>query len=193
MTVLCLLAGPSTWCQTSATLLPKAVGAASLAKYRPVASLPAIRKLLGYIWLMWLPPLTFFSLQTGFVPKSHPATGVFLLKRAAELSREWGQEIFVAQLDLRKAFDRVKHTAAIRALKLRSASIQCIAPRMLMNLSAMPFVLGGVCSPEVGLERGLPQGAPESPLVFVLITELVLRPLLLNWRQRGSVWRLDGF
>ena len=38
-----------------------------------------------------------------------------------------------------------------------------------------------------------PQGAPESPLVFVLITELVLRPLISRWKARGSGWRLDDF
>ena len=36
------------WFNTFATLLPKIVGAADLSNYRPVASLPTIRKLLGY-------------------------------------------------------------------------------------------------------------------------------------------------
>ena len=44
----------------------------------------------------------------------------------------------------------------------------------------------------VVLERGLPQGAPESPLIFVLVSELVLRPLLARWRARGSGWQVDG-
>ena len=42
---------------------------------------------------------------------------------AAEMSKEWGGEIYIAQVDLCKAFDRVKHSAAIDALKLQSASL----------------------------------------------------------------------
>ena len=56
-----------------------------------------------------LPALRFESFQTGFVPGSHAAAGVFALTRAAEISKEWGQTIYVAQIDLCKAFDRVTH------------------------------------------------------------------------------------
>ena len=67
------------------------------------------------------------SLQTAFVPDSHPTAGVFVVKRAAELSREWGRSFYVAQIDLSKAFDQVLHSAALKALKLQSASLQCVA------------------------------------------------------------------
>ena len=74
---------PLEWCQTFAVLLQKTVGACSLAKYRPIASLPAIRKLFGYVFLRMLPPLKFVSLQTGFAPGSQAASGLFCIKRAA--------------------------------------------------------------------------------------------------------------
>ena len=54
-------------------------------------------------------------------------------------------------------------------------------------------VLGHVEAGAVTMHRGLPQGAPESPLIFVLVIELVLRPLLTRWRDNGSGWRLDDF
>ena len=76
------------------TLAPKVFGATALAKFRPIAGLCAMRKLLGYIWLGSLPKLTFLSVQTAFVPGSHADTGVFMINRAAELSREF--EGFIA-------------------------------------------------------------------------------------------------
>jgi len=41
--------------------------------------------------------------------------------------------------------------------------------------------------------RGLPQGAPESPLIFTLVTEIVLRQLSPSWSERSLGWSLDGF
>jgi hypothetical protein len=182
------------WCRVFATLLPKSIGACDLSKFRPVACLSTFRKIIGYTWMRMLPPLRFDSFPTAFVPGSHPAAGVFLIKRAAELSKEWSSELYVAQVDLRKAFDRVLHSSAIKALKLQGVSLQCMAFFCaMMSCSAMSFGLGGIMSGTVNMERGLPQGAPESPLVFVMITEMVLRPLLHRWRQRDSGWILDSF
>ena len=47
--------------------------------------------------------------------------------------------------------------------------------------------LGHVITDPIKLHRGLPQGAPESPLLFILVCELVLRPLLLRWLTEGKV------
>ena len=38
--------------------------------------------------------------------------------------------------------------------------------------------LGHISAKAVNMLRGLPQGAPESPIIFTLVTELVLRPLM---------------
>ena len=53
-------------------------------------------------------------MQTAFVPKTHVDAGLFLLLKAAELSREWQREIVVVQLDVKKAFDHVDHRAALQ-------------------------------------------------------------------------------
>ena len=43
------------------------------------------------------------------------------------------------------------------------------------------------------MSRGLPQGAPESPVFFTMIMELVLRDLIKSWITRKLAWRLDDF
>ena len=53
--------------------------------------------------------------------------------------------------------------------------------------------LGTVSSNKVRMSRGLPQGAPESPVIFTMIMELVLRDLTKSWRTRKLAWRLDDF
>eukprot|EP00969_Alexandrium_andersonii_P159160 7031376-Alexandrium_andersonii.AAC.1 len=53
--------------------------------------------------------------------------------------------------------------------------------------------LGHVSAPDVPLHRGVMQGAPESPLLFILVTEMVFRGLRAKWEARGSGWTMDGF
>ena len=65
--------------------------------------------------------------STAFVPKTHAETGLFLLLKAAELSREWQREIVVVQLDVKKAFDHVDHRAAFKAMKLQGVSFFSMA------------------------------------------------------------------
>ena len=71
-------------------------------------------------WLESLPPLRHESVQTAFVPKTHADAGLFLLLKAAELSREWQKEIVMVQLDVKKAFDHVDHRAAFKAMRVQT-------------------------------------------------------------------------
>ena len=52
---------------------------------------------------------------------------------------------------------------------------------------------GTVSSNNVRLSRGLPQGAPESPVIFTMIMQLVLRDLIKSWITRKLAWRPDDF
>ena len=93
----------------------------------PIPGLCLMRKVLGYVWLKSLLPLRYESVQTAFVPKTHADAGLFLLLKAAELSREWQREIVVVQLDVKKAFDHVDHRVAFRAMKLQGVSLFSMA------------------------------------------------------------------
>ena len=146
------------------------------------------------LWLKSLPPLRFESVQTAFVPKTHSDTGLFLLLKAAELSREWQREIVVVQLDVKKAFDHVDHRAAFKAMKLQGVSLFSMALiAAIWNGSCMKACLGTVTSNKVQMSRGLPQGAPESPVIFTMIMELVLRDLIKSWITLKLAWRLYDF
>ena len=191
--ILSELSFPDSWTLVLAILIPKTVGAASLSKFRAIACLPAARKLLGYLWMQFLPELRFESFQCGFIPGAHASNGVYTVNRICELSREWGKPVFLAQLDLRKAFDRVRHSAVIDALKLQGVSLQCLAVICaLLGQSQAMMSLGHLHAQPLQLHRGLPQGAPESPILFTLVIEMVLRSLLRKWKSEDLGWLCDA-
>ena len=141
-----------------------------------------------------LPDLVFFSIQCGFVPRRQAAEGVYRIKRILELCKEWNRSVHVVQIDLSKAFDRVLHSSVFQALRLQSASLQCIAVvAAMLNQCELAVRLEHVITEPIKLHRGLPQGAPESPLLFILVCELVLRPLLLKWQVEGMGWLFCDF
>ena len=157
-------------------------GSNVLDQVQPIAGLYAMRKVLGYVWLKSLLPLRYKSVQTAFVPKTHADAGLFLLLQAAELSREWQKEIVVVHLDVKKTFDLVDHRAAFKAMKLQSVSLLSMAwTAAIWNGSCMKACLGTVTTNKVQMSRGLPLGARESPVIFTMIMELVLRDLIKSW------------
>ena len=122
------LSFPKEWTEISAVLIPKCVGPQGLKDYRTLASLCAIRKLLGYVWMLGLPrELPWRSFQAAFLPGRDAAQAVFLVQRCCELSKKWGRPLFVAQLDLKKAFDKAKHSAISDALLSKGVSPHHVA------------------------------------------------------------------
>ena len=52
--------------------------------------------------------------------------------------------------------------------------------------------MGAEVSEAVPLQRGLPQGGPESPLICTLIVDMLMRRLEDRWRGLGWGFRVDG-
>ena len=187
----CDMSFPEEWMCSLTVMAPKVVGATWLTKFRPIAGLCAMRKVLGYVWLMSLPPLRYESVQTAFVPGAHADAGLFLLLQAAELSREWQREMVVVQLDVREAFDHVEHRAAFKAMKLQGLSL--FSKALIAAIWRGSCMRETVMSSKIQMSRGLPQGAPESPVIFTMIMELMLRDLTRSWVSRKLVWSLYEF
>ena len=168
-----------------------------LTKFHPLAVLVAMRKLIGYLWLALLPKLEFRSLQCAFMKESHAMHAIFVLGQAAEKSQEWQLPLYVAQLDLKSAFDHLHREAAIRALKLQGCSLHTVAwISQMWKDHSIVMRMGCVKTPRFRTTRGLPQGAPESPIIFTLIVEMVMRGLIMEWdnqRDTGIGFGTDGW
>ena len=100
----------------------------------------------------------------------------------------------VVQLDVRKAFDHVEHRKSFKAMKLQGVSLFSMALiTTIWRGSCMRARLGTVMSCKIRMSRRLPQEAPESPVIFTMIMELVLRDLIKSWVSWKLVRSLDDF
>ena len=122
------------------------------------------------------------------------AQGVYSLKRAAELSRERGIPLFAIQIDLKKAFDKISHAAVASALKREGVPTHMIAVLCKMWLqSSVTAKLGHATSKKIAMHRGVPQGAPDSPLIFTCVMDEILSELQASWAARDLGWSMDTF
>ena len=112
-----------------------------------------------------------------------------MLTIVAELAREWDSPVCVGQLDLRQVFDKIKHSAVIEALFEKQIPfavdrrVGCVVSVRLQSVSSPR---------KIRVQRGVPQGAPESPSVFVMTTDCALGSLQSCWAQSDAGWSLDS-
>ena len=116
-----------TWLRVMASLIPKKPHPRGLNEFRPISCLTTFRKLLGYIWLLKLPPLSWKTLQTAFIPHRQGAEAVYMIERCTKLAREWNIPVLIAQLDLKKAFDRISHDSIAEMQSRKNLCPQLVA------------------------------------------------------------------
>ena len=140
------------------------------------------------------PRIGLFSVHCDLVPHRQAAAGFYRIKRILEVCREWDRSVHIVQIDLSKAFDRVLYRSVLQTLRLQFASLQCIAVgAAVLSQCELAVRLGHVITDQIKLHRGFPQGAPESPVFFILVCEVVLRPQMANRRKRLVLLRVLAY
>jgi hypothetical protein len=108
------------------------------------------------------------------------------------LSCIWGLKVDAVHIDLRKALDRGRPSAALRAVSLQGASIQCVAAlAALLHKGEAQLRVGFLVTEPIHMDRGGPQGAFGSPGLFIRVVVMVLMGFQLTWKARRSGWVCD--
>ena len=81
-------------------------------------------------------------------------------------------------------------SAVLRALSIQGASTHCVAVlAILLQKGEAHLKLGPLVTDPIHMDRGVPQGAPESPMIFIQVVEMVLMGAPSNvertWKRLG--------
>jgi hypothetical protein len=167
---------------TLVTLIPKHSAAKTIKEYRPISCCTTIFKVISKILTMRLSKVLgsiISTSQAAFVPGQHIHDHILL---AYELirgySRKGGTPKCMMQLDLQKAYDTVDWHALQHILREVGLPNQFIQWIMLGVTSvSYKFNIHGRHTGFMKARRGLRQGDPISPLLFVIVMEYLHRIL----------------
>ena len=168
---------PMHWRDAHIWLSPKVPGSARLDDYRPIALGQLDMKLLtGPLTQRITEVLTRHGVvsdwQQGALPGSNTGPPLFMAQR--QLQR--GRPNYVFSFDARKAFDTAPHGALHLILRHLSVPPDVIDLLLFLHTCArLRIVTAHGLTQPVYMLRGVRQGNPESPLLYALLLEPLLR------------------
>ena len=167
---------PQSWREAMVVALFKKHCPLEASNYRPIALLNSFYKLFACVLRCRLAKYVEDRLrgsQYGFRPARSSSQCVFLLKRMVELFEQYGGTLHVISLDWRLAFDSIHHSSIDWALTHLGVPAQFRRVIMALYHDTIFRVKFGVASSDYPFLRGIRQGCPLSPFLFVAVLSVV--------------------
>lgn len=182
---------PRTINETHIRLIPKVTGATKISEYRPIALCNVYYKVISKLFTRRLQPLLHSLIsenQSAFVPKRAISDNVLITHEVLHYlksSKAEKQCSMAVKTDMSKAYDRLEWEfikQVLEKMKLHPKLIQWIM-QCIMSVS-YTFIINGASRGHVKPGRGIRQGDPLSPYLFILCSE-VLSGLCANSQEKG--------
>lgn len=169
---------PPTLCQGLLTLIPKQKKDPLLIdNWRPICLLNTDYKILAQIFANRIKEVLNNIIdenQNRFMKHRHISNNIRLVLDLIDYTDLCDDESFILFLDFRKAFDTVEHNFMFQALdRFGFGPYFCTAIKTLYKNANCSIKLPFGTSPRFELNRGIRQGCPVSPYLFLLCTQLL--------------------
>lgn len=169
---------PTTMTQGLTTLIPKANKDTSfIDNWRPISLLNNDYKIFALIFARRLKKVLdsiIDETQSGFMSKRHITNNIRLVIDILDYSEILDDNGFILFLDFYKAFDTVEHQFILQSLnKFGFGNYFSSAIKTLYKNSNSSIKLPGGTSPRFHLSRGIRQGCPASPYLFLIVAQLM--------------------
>ncbi len=116
------------------------------------------------------------EMQFGFVPSRGTSDAAFIIRQLGEKHLSSNKLLYIAFVDLEKAFDRVPRSVlwwAMRTLGVEEWAVRVV--QAMYDGARSRVRVYGQCREEFGVGVGVYQGAVLSPLLFILVLEALSR------------------
>jgi hypothetical protein len=158
--------------------------------YRPIAIIPVLAKIFSSVLLKLLAPKLSSVREPeemGFRSGYKCSDLVHVLRMLSEKSNEWGEHVWVASLDLEKAFDQVFRYEVLQGLRATGVPERLISAVRMLYLQQQAFVAldGQLRSRHFDVTRGVRQGDPLSPALFANTVRIIMVGLKRKWENKG--------
>ena len=177
---------------TFIALIPKLNGSQSTHQYRPISLCNIFYKIISKILatrLKFFLPEIISPLQSPFVPKRNIQDNTILaheLLHSFKSRRGNGRYMFL-KMDMEKAFDRMEWPFILSIMeKLAFSSTWLSWVKLCISSTSFSILLNGSPFGNFSPERGLRQGDPLFPFLFILGVEVFSR-LMFKEVRNGSI------
>jgi hypothetical protein len=177
---------PKQWSESNIIILYKKGDPNDIGNYRPISLLPSLYKLFSSILEKRISktiennqPVEQAGFRSGFSTMDHVHTVELLIEKYQEFQKP----LYIAFIDYQKAFDTLSHFSIWQSLKAQHVEPQYINILKYLYENSTSRVQLEKTGPPIRIERGVRQGDPISPKIFIAVLESIISKL--NWTKLG--------